>query len=81
MSAKSKPNAVRDGSTHCASSGKETIGEEIADETADAIQPLCTTTQGQREEQMYQLAQIFAAIFETLQDEYEPAAAATERAA
>jgi hypothetical protein len=81
MSANSKSNALREATTCCASDGKETIGDEIANETVDAIQPLRTTTKRQREEQMYQLAEIFAAIFETLQEEYEPAAATIERAA
>jgi hypothetical protein len=73
MSAKSRSNAVREGPTH-ASAGNEIIGEAIAKETAEA-------SRSQREEQMHQLAEIFAAIFETLQNEHEPAAAATKRAA
>jgi hypothetical protein len=73
MSAKSRSNAVREGSTR-ASAGNEIIGDAIAKETVETSRQL-------RQEQMYQLAEIFAAIFETLQNEHEPAAAATERAA
>jgi hypothetical protein len=75
MFATSKSDAVRK-RTPCASTGPDKVTE-----TADAIQPLRTSTQGQREEQMYRLAEIFAAIFETLPDEDEPVAATMERAA
>jgi len=50
-------------------------------ETADAALPLPTATQGQRTEQMYQLADIFASIFEALPEEYEHAIASTPEAA
>ena len=46
-------------------------------ETADAALPLPTITQGQHTEQMYQLADIFASIFEALLEEYEHAIAST----
>lgn len=72
MSAKSRSNAVRKGSTH-ASPGGEIIGEAISKETAE-------TSRLRRQEKMYQLAEIFAEIFETQQNEHEPAAA-TDRAA
>ncbi len=65
MSAKPKWNPVRD----------------LDPETADAALPLPTTTQGQRTEQMYQLADIFASIFEALPEEYEHAIASTPEAA
>ena len=45
------------------------------------VEPLRTTTQRQRQKQMFQLAEIFAAIFERLLDEYEPASPTMERAA
>jgi hypothetical protein len=73
MSAKSRSNAVREGSTR-ASADNEIIGDAIAKETVEISRPL-------RQEQMYQLAEIFAAIFEALQNQHEPASAATERAA
>ncbi len=50
-------------------------------ETADAALPLPTATQGQRTEQMYQLADIFASIFEALPAEHEQAIASTPEAA
>ena len=50
-------------------------------ETADAALPLSTTTQEQRTEQMYQLADIFASIFEALPEEYEHAIASASEAA
>jgi hypothetical protein len=50
-------------------------------ETADAALPLPTTTPGQRTEQMYQLADIFASIFEALPEECEHAIATTLEAA
>ena len=48
---------------------------------ADAAQPLRTTTPAQRIEDMYQLADIFASIFETLPDEYKHAIALAREAA
>jgi len=53
-------------------------------ETADAPVSLPTTPQQQRIEQMYQLADIFASIFEALpgeQDEHAYAIATTRKAA
>jgi len=50
-------------------------------ETAGAALPLPTITPGQRTEQMYQLAEIFASIFEALPEEYEHAIATTLEAA
>jgi hypothetical protein len=50
-------------------------------ETADASLPLPTPTQGQRTEQMYRLADIFASIFEALPAEHEQAIASTPEAA
>jgi hypothetical protein len=44
----------------------ETVGACIAMETADAAKPLSTVIPGQRIEQMYHLADIFASIFEAL---------------
>ena len=49
--------------------------------TVDCTQLLQPTTQGQRIEQMYQLADIFAAIFEALPEEYEDAIATKLEAA
>jgi hypothetical protein len=44
----------------------QTAGEN--EKTADTIPAIRTVSQEQRLEQMYQLAEIFAAIFETLPD-------------
>ncbi len=62
-----------------ASAITETGGENRAKETASAVPPLQTTTQVQRLVQMYQLAEIFAAIFDTLPG--EPANSTVEKAA
>jgi hypothetical protein len=51
------------------------------EQTVDGAQPLRTKTQGQHIEQMYQLADIFAAIFEALPEEYEDAIATRPEAA
>ena len=53
----------------------------FASATPGAAHEILTKTQRQRIEQMYQLAEIFAAIFETLPDGYEDAIAATHEAA
>ena len=57
------------------------ISVPLDTETADAALPLPTATQGQRTEQMYLLADIFASIFEALPEEYEHAIASTPEAA
>jgi hypothetical protein len=44
----------------------------VATDTVDAARPR-TGTQGKRTEQMYELADILAAIFEALPEEYEDA--------
>ena len=59
----------------------ETVSARIAMETADAAQPLPTATPGQRTEQMYQLADIFASIFEALPNEHKHAIATAREAA
>ena len=76
-----RSNAVREETTERASAGTENTGHNMAEETSDAIQRLPTTAQSQRKAQMYQLAEIFAAIFETLPDEYQPDTATVARAA
>ena len=82
MSVKSKSNAVHEEKDPLFPSvAVETMSAHIATETADAAQPLRTTTQRQRTEQMYQLADIFASIFEALPEEYEHAIATTLEAA
>lgn len=50
-------------------------------ETADAPVSLPTSPQQQRIEQMYQLADIFASIFETLSEVHAHAIATTREAA
>lgn len=52
-----------------------------AQENADTAQPLPAATSAQRIEDMYQLADIFASIFEALPDEYEYAIAMMREAA
>ena len=78
MSAKPKSNAVRgEGPLFPNATAEMSVHRE----TADAALPLPTTTQGQRTEQMYQLADIFASIFEGLPEEYEHAIATPLEAA
>ena len=69
MSARPKSNAVR---------GERPL---FPNATAETSVSLPTTTPGQRTEQMYQLAEIFASIFEALPEEYEHAIASTPEAA
>ena len=80
MSAKPKSNAVRRERPLFPNATAET-GVHLDTETADAALPLLITTQRQRTEQMYQLADIFASIFEALPKEYEHAIASTPEAA
>ena len=77
MSAKPKSNAVR-GERPLFPNATAEMTLHLDTETADAALPL---TQGQRTEQMYQLAEIFASIFETLPEEYEHAIATILEAA
>ena len=80
MSIKSKSNAVRGAKELLLQSASvETVSAHIAMEMAAASLP--TTAQQQRIEQMYQLANIFASIFEALQDKHANAIAATREAA
>ena len=80
MSAKPKSNAIRGGGALFPNAPAE-MSAGLDPETADAALPLTTTTLGQRIEQMYQLADIFASIFEALPEEYEHAIATTPEAA
>jgi hypothetical protein len=72
MSIKSKSNAV------C---GAREPVLPIAMEAADAPASLPTTAQERRIEQMYQLASIFASVFEALPNEHEHPIATTREAA
>ena len=82
MSIKSKSNAVRTGKKALPPNATvESPSAPVALEAADAPASLSTLTQERRIEQMYQLADIFASIFETLPDEYEHAIATTREAA
>ena len=73
MSVKSKANAVHGRKEPLFSPAKvEIVNARVRTETVDAAQPK-TDTQGQRTEEMYELAGIFAAIFEALPEEYEHA--------
>ena len=80
MSAKPKSNAVR-GERPLFPNATAEVSGRLDAETADAMLPLLTIIQGQRTEQMYQLAEIFASIFEALPEEYERAIASTSEAA
>ena len=55
--------------------------ERVATEPSDAAQPLPTAIQGRHIEQMYQLADIFASIFDGLHDAPDDAIATTREAA
>ncbi len=80
MSAKPNSNAVRgEGPLFPIATAEMSV--QLDTETADAALPLPTTTQGQRTEQMYQLADIFASIFEALPEAHEPPIATTIKAA
>jgi hypothetical protein len=80
MSAKPKSNAVR-GEGPLFPNATAEMSVHLDTETADAVLPLSTSTHGQRTEQMYQLADIFASIFEALPEECEHAVATTLEAA
>jgi hypothetical protein len=82
MSIKSKSNAVRGtkGPPLFQSATLETVST-ILPVTAGALAPLPTTAPEERIEQMYQVADIFASIFEALLDEHEHAIATTREAA
>jgi hypothetical protein len=82
MSVKSKSNAVHKANDPLLPRATvERITTHRAKRAADATLPLLATTQGQRAEEMYQLANIFAAIFEALPEEYEHAIATKLKAA
>jgi hypothetical protein len=80
MSDKPKTNAVR-GERPPFPDATAEKSLHLDTETAGAALPLPTITPGQRTEQMYQLADIFASIFEALPEEYEHAIATTPEAA
>jgi hypothetical protein len=81
MSVKSKSNAVPEGKEPLFSRARAEIASaHVATDTVDATQIL-TSTEGQRTEQMYELADIFAAIFEALPEEYEDAIVTRREAA
>ena len=80
MSIKSKSNAVRGAKDPLFPTTVETASTILPVTTAGALATLPTTAPGERIEQMYQLADIFASIFEAL-DEHEHAIATTREAA
>jgi len=82
MSINSESNAAR-GAKHplFQSAAVETVSARMARETADAPASLPTTAQQLRIEQMYQLANIFASIFEALPDVHAHAIVTTREAA
>jgi hypothetical protein len=73
MSAKPKSNAVHR-ARHPFPNATAEMSVRLDTETADAAP-------GQRTEPMYQLAEIFASIFEALPEEYEHAIVSTPEAA
>jgi hypothetical protein len=81
MSIKSKSNAVCGAKESLFPSAVETVSAPIAMETADAPASLPTTAQERRIEQIYELASIFASIFEALPNEHEHPIATTREAA
>ena len=81
MSIKSKLSSVCGAKETLFPSAVETVSALIAIETADAPATLPTTAQERRIEQMYQLASIFASIFEALPNEHEGPIATTREAA
>jgi hypothetical protein len=82
MSIKSKSNAVRGAKGPLLQSASvETVSAHIAREMADTPASVPTTAQQQRIEQMYQLADIFASIFEALSEVHAHAIATTREAA
>lgn len=80
MSAEPESNVVR-GKGPLFPNATAEMSVRLDTETADGALPLLTTTQAQRTEQMYQLAEIFASIFEALPEESEHAIASTPEAA
>jgi hypothetical protein len=80
MSAKPNSNAVR-GEGPLFPNATAEMSVPLDTEMTDAALPLLTTTQEERTEQMYQLADIFASIFEALPAEHEQAIASTPEAA
>lgn len=81
MSVKSKSNAVHEGKEPVFSCARvEIVSARVAADTVNAARPL-TSTQEHRTQQMYELADIFAAIFEALPEEYENAIATGRDAA
>jgi len=82
MSIKSKSNAVRGAKELLLQSASvDTASAHIAMEMADTPASLPITAQQQRIEQLYQLADIFASIFEALHDKHANAIATTREAA
>ncbi len=83
MSAKSKSNATHEAKRLLLPHATvERLSTKRPKKTVDAARPLQPKkTQGQHIEQMYQLADIFAAIFEALPEEYEDAIATRPEAA
>ncbi len=76
MPVKSKANAVHGVKKPLfPSSTLETVSARIAMEAADGAQPLPTAIPGQHVDQMYQLADIFASVFEALPNDYKHAIA------
>lgn len=83
MSINSKSDAVRGARNPVPQSavGETVSSDPMALETANGRTSLPTSAHRQRVEQMYQLANIFASIFETLSDEQVPDIATNREAA
>jgi hypothetical protein len=81
MSIKSKSSSVCGAKQPLFPSAVETVSAPIAMEAADAPASRPTTAQEQRIEQMFQLASIFASVFEALPNVHEHPIATTREAA
>lgn len=82
MSIKAKSNAVRGARYPLVQNATiETVSAHMAKETPDAPTSLPTIAHQERIEQMYQLANIFASIFEALPDMHVHAIATPREAA
>jgi hypothetical protein len=83
MSINFKSTEIREAQDHplFPSAALDATGAGMCVDAADAAPPLLAASPEQRIEQMYELAEIFASIFEALQGEHEHAIATTREAA
>jgi hypothetical protein len=81
MSAKSKSNRVHEEQHPLRPSAALATASALARETTAAVQASPASRQKQRTEEMYELADIFAAIFEALPEGHEHAIVTASEAA